>query len=171
MVPEDYVGGSFTVIDGVSQPYLAKLNSSKQVVTGYTPVLNGTVNAMVLAGTNTLFIGGTFTQTNGATRQYISAVSTTGAGANKPFSTTNTNSYVYELATDATSIFAGGVFTSTNSTTRNRLAKFDLSGNLDASWNPDANSTVNQLVFNGSNIYAGGAFTTIGVSKFLAKLR
>jgi hypothetical protein len=76
-----FVGGSFTQINGVNQPYLAKLNSSKEVVTNYNPVLNGAVYDLLMQGT-TLYIAGNFTQVNGATRQYISAVSTTGSGGN-----------------------------------------------------------------------------------------
>jgi hypothetical protein len=145
-----YVCGTFTQIDGISQPYLAKLNSSKQVVTGYTPVINSYVYTMLIQGT-TLYIGGAFTQTNGATRQYISAISTTGSGGNKTWSTTNTNNAVYALASDGTSIFAGGDFTSTSGSTRNRAAKFDLNGNLDGTWDPNMNSTVKALVVSGSS--------------------
>ena len=64
----------------------------------------------------------------------------------------------YSLASDGTSIYAGGLFTLVNNvTTRDRLAKFDLNGNLDASWNPDANSTVEQVTIAGTNVTLVGA--------------
>lgn len=156
-----YVGGSFTQIGGINRAYIAKLNSSFQVITGWTPSLNGEVRSMILSGT-TLYIGGAFTTTNGVSRPYISALNTSNPGSNKTWNS-SLSYIVHTLAFDGTSIYAGGEFTTVNGgTTRNRLAKFTASGNLDASWNPNANSTVEQLIISGTNIIAGGSFTTIG---------
>ena len=169
-----YVGGAFTTIGGVNQAYIAKLNSSFQVITGWAPQVNSYVRSIVLQGT-TVYIGGLFTQTNAVSRLYISALSTTNPGSNKTWNST-LNSYVYSLVTDGTSIYAGGLFTQVNgSTARNLLAKFNLNGNLDATWNPNAaggGGTVEQLAFSGTNILAGGSFTSVGgtTRNYLAKL-
>ncbi|QEC66863.1 T9SS type A sorting domain-containing protein [Panacibacter ginsenosidivorans] len=169
-----YVGGSFTTIGGVNQAYVAKLNSSFQVLTGWAPAVNNQVRTMVLSGT-TLYIGGLFSTTNAVSRPYISALSTANPGSNKTWNS-SLNSYTYSLVTDGTSIYAGGIFTLVNgSTTRNLLAKFDLSGNLNATWNPNATGgggSVEKLAISGTNILAGGSFTTIGgvARNYLAKL-
>lgn len=169
-----FVAGGFTTIGGINQPYIAKLNSSFAVITGWAPAVNGQVNTMVLSGT-TLIIGGRFTTTNAVSRPYISALNTTGTGANKVWNS-SMNSYVYTLATDGTDVYAGGIFTLVNGvTTRNRLAKFDLSGNLNATWDPNASGgggSVEEIAISGSNILAGGSFTTMGgISRnYLAKL-
>jgi hypothetical protein len=172
-----YVGGAFTQINGVAQSYVAKLNSSFQVVTGWAPVITGEVRSIALDKvSNTVYIGGTFSSTNGVTRTYISALNTTNGG-NKAFGSSFDN-YVYTLLWDSANakLYAGGAFTTVNgSTTRNRLAKFDGSGNLDATWNPSATGgggTVERLVLSGSNILAGGSFTAIGATtrNYLAKL-
>src|SRR4029079_6705572 len=51
----------------------------------------------------------------------------------------------------------------------------DLSGNLDATWNPNATGgggSVEKLALSGTSILAGGSFTTIGgvARNYLAKL-
>lgn len=171
-----YVGGSFTQIGGVNQSYIAKLNSAFQVVTAWAPVVNSYVRSMVLSGT-TLYIGGSFTTTNSVSRPYISALNTANPGNNKTWNS-SLNYTVLTLALDTanSTIYAGGQFSLVNgTTTRNLLAKFDLTGNLDATWNPNASGgggTVEKLAVTGTNILAGGSFTSIGgISRnYLAKL-
>jgi hypothetical protein len=60
-------------------------------------------------------------------------------------------------------------------TTRNLLAKFNLTGALDATWNPNASGgggSVEKLAVTSTNVLAGGSFTFIGgISRnYLAKL-
>lgn len=171
-----YVGGSFTQIGGFNQAYIAKLNSSFQVITAWAPVVNSYVRSMVISGT-TLVIGGSFTTTNAASRPYISALNTVNPGNNKTWNS-SLNYTVNTLALDTTNstIYAGGQFSLVNgTTTRNLLAKFTLTGTLDASWDPNAaggGGSVEKLAITGTNVLAGGSFTTIkGVSRtYLAKL-
>jgi hypothetical protein len=172
-----YVGGAFTHINGVAQAYVAKLNSSFQVITGWAPVVAGEVRSIVLDKvSNTVYIGGLFNSTNSVARTYISALNTTN-GLNKTFNS-SFNNYVYTLVWDSAnaSLYAGGAFTTVNgSTTRNCLAKFDGTGHLDATWNPSATGgggTVERLAISGSNILAAGSFTAIGgtTRNYLAKL-
>lgn len=57
----------------------------------------------------------------------------------------------------------GGTFTSVRGSTRNRIAKVDTSGNLDASFNPNANAAVHEVIYTSTEqIMAVGEFTTIG---------
>ena len=169
-----YVGGSFTVIGGVTQPYIAKLNSSFQVVTGWTPQVNNAVRSVIVSG-STVYIGGLFSITNTVSRLYISALNTSSPGANKTWNS-SLNSYVYSLVSDGTNIYAGGLFTMVNGVTaRGCLAKFNLSGTLDNTWNPNASGgggSVEQLAISGNSILAGGSFTTVGgtARNYLAKL-
>lgn len=170
-----YVGGEFSVIGGVNQPYIAKLNSNFDVITGWAPPVNYVVRSILVVGT-TVYIGGLFSQTNGVARTSVSALNTANPGSNKTWnSSMNSGGYVYTLVTDGTSIYAGGTFTQVNGSTRNLLAKFDLNGNLDASWNPNASGgggSVEQLAISGTNVLAAGSFTTVGGNSrnYLAKL-
>lgn len=171
-----YVGGSFTQIGGVNQAYVAKLNPSFQVIAGWAPVVNSYVHAMALSGT-TLYIGGQFTSTNAVPRQYISALNTVSPGNNKTWNS-SLNYHVYALALDSanSALYAGGRFSLVNgATTRNLLAKFNLTGGLDATWNPNAaggGGSVEKLIVTGTNVLAGGSFTSIGgvARNYLAKL-
>lgn len=169
-----YVGGSFTTIGGVNQAYLAKLNSSMQVVTAWAPQVNNAVYSIIVNG-STVYLGGAFTTTNAVSRSYISALSTANPGSNKTWNSTLNNT-VETLVSDGTNIYAGGYFTTVNgSTSRGLLAKFNASGTLDATWNPNASGgggDVKQLAISGTSIIAGGSFTTIGgtARNYLARL-
>jgi hypothetical protein len=60
-----YVGGSFTTVNGVSEPGLVQLSvapgqpTDGQVVPGFAAPLSGTVHALALGG-NSLYVGGNF---------------------------------------------------------------------------------------------------------------
>ena len=60
-----YVGGSFTTVNGVSEPGLVQLSvtpgqpTDGQVVPGFAAPLSGTVHALALGG-NALYVGGNF---------------------------------------------------------------------------------------------------------------
>ena len=60
-----YVGGSFTTVNGVSEPGLVQLSvtpgqpTDGQVVSGFAAPLSGTVHALALSGT-ALYVGGNF---------------------------------------------------------------------------------------------------------------
>jgi hypothetical protein len=60
-----YVGGSFTTVNGMSEPGLVQLSvtpglsTDGQVVSGFAAPLSGTVNTLALSG-NALYIGGSF---------------------------------------------------------------------------------------------------------------
>ena len=102
-----YVGGSFTIIGGVNQAYVAKLNSSFQVVTGWTPQVNYIVRSVIVSG-NTVYIGGFLLQQTLFPGPTFPHLSTANPGSNKTWNST-LNSYVYTLVTDGTSIYAGGI--------------------------------------------------------------
>ena len=60
-------------------------------------------------------------------------------------------------------LIVGGTFSSINGSVRNNLAKFDLGGNLDASWQPNPDDHVLALHAPGNGfVYVGGNFANIG---------
>jgi hypothetical protein len=63
--------------------------------------------------------------------------------------------------------YIGGYFTSiatsfSTTVTRNGIAHIISSGQLDMTWNPDADGAVLCLALSGSDLYVGGSFTSIG---------
>ncbi|MDX1908055.1 MAG: T9SS type A sorting domain-containing protein [Bacteroidia bacterium] len=159
-----YVGGSFTQIGGASAGRVAALDATTgQVLSGWItspPTANSTVEALALDGT-TLYIGGSFTDLNGQTRNRLAALdATTGALlALNP----GLNSTVYGLALDGNALYIGGSFSQIAGQSRSYLAALDkTTGTLIAGFNPMVNSTVYSLEVRGGQLYAGGSFTMAG---------
>jgi hypothetical protein len=170
-----YVGGSFTVIgtNGVTRNRLAAINTNATAeataeATTWNPNSNGEVNTLAVAGTSTVYVGGTFTTigTNNQTRHRIATIKTNAtATATAEAATWNPNAdaTVKALAISGSTVYAGGAFASIGATVRNRLAALNAS-NVPTSWNPNANNTVNALAVSGEIVYVGGIFTTIGTN-------
>jgi len=133
----------------------------------FTPnVLNGRVNAIVQVG-NTVVVGGAFDQVAEPggptlTRNNLFAFDAT-TGAISPDFTTSTSRHVFALATDGTDVFVGGEFGRIGGTDHLRVAKIDLSGHVQASFQAQvtAGSAVDDLAYANGRLYLGGAFTQV----------
>ncbi|WP_420120737.1 PKD domain-containing protein [Nakamurella sp.] len=133
-----------------------------------TAQINGVVWQQAIVG-NTVFAGGSF-----------SAARPAGAAPGTQL-VTRTNLMAYDIRTgvmtsfapnvngqvlavtaspDGSRIYIGGDFTQVDGVSRAGIAGFDTStGQLDTSFNPNANSTVRALVATDTTVYAGGSFT------------
>jgi hypothetical protein len=65
------MGGSFTVINGTTRTYFARLNADGTVDPGVSVVLNGPVYAIAREPGGLLWLGGAFTTVNGANSPYL----------------------------------------------------------------------------------------------------
>lgn len=132
--------------------------SDAQVVRGDFYVTDGTVRAMVRAG-SALYIGGDFTRVGPATGAGVPIDTVTGialSGFPKIVGT------VLAAAPDgAGGWYVGGDFGRVGDAPRSHLAHI-LSDNTVAPWNPDADGSVSSINVGGSTIYVAGAFTNIG---------
>jgi hypothetical protein len=132
--------------------------------TAFAPTLNGQVKTVAASPDGSrIYVGGTFTTVDGATRSRIAAFSTaTGALITtfKPIMSTQVNA----IAATNTTVYVGGVFTTANGVVRNRLAAFNAADGALTAWNPNADFNVNALVItpNGGLVIAGGAFQNVG---------
>ncbi len=159
-----YAGGSFTVVGGQTHAHLAQLDAQGGVGQ-WDAAVNGDVHAIVVRPINQLrnqlYLGGLFNSVLSTIRNHLAAVT------DDPFPqlaswNPNVNSYVNALSSSGSTIYAGGAFTSAGGITRNRLAAFDLSGNL-LSWSPNPNAEVLAVLATGNTVYVGGnGFTTLG---------
>jgi peptidoglycan hydrolase-like protein with peptidoglycan-binding domain len=159
------------VSNQVARNRIAAINSSG-VLTSFNPNVAGTVSALALYGTSTLFAGGSFTSVNTggtvATRNRLASFDlNTSTGTVTSFNPNMGNS-VLALAVDPTSslIYAGGTFTTGGGQSRSKLAGLDITTGTANSFNPSIqNGQVNALVLDGTaTLYAGGSFTFIGSS-------
>ncbi|MFO1487033.1 MAG: Calx-beta domain-containing protein [Verrucomicrobiota bacterium] len=137
---------------------------------------NDSVFALDLQADGSLLVGGDFTTANGVPRQRIARLKPDGT-LDTHFSTYLTtwgaNATVRSvLAQTDSRILIGGFFTNVNSTILRRIARLNLDGSLDSSFNPGsgANNPIYALgetfVTGQRRIVVGGAFTLFnGVSR------
>ena len=153
-----YAGGNFN--------YFGKIQNNGTAVstdTG-TPDFtyaqpNGAIIAAVPDGAGGWYIGGSFTQLGGLSRNYIARINSDGTVHDWNPNAGNT---VNTIAVAGSTVYAGGNFTSIGGQSRNRIAAIDATTGLVTAWNPNANGAVNTIIVAGSTVYAGGIFTSIG---------
>ncbi len=141
----------------------------------WNPNANNVVYALKVHE-NSVFLGGSFTNVGGSTRNRIAEVDNENGSVSafapsiSPSGTNRVSSMA--LSDDGTALYIGGQFSTVSpfgfGITRNNLAAFDLEfGNL-LPWNPNANNKVNSVFFkpaddnNGAQILVCGEFTSIG---------
>ncbi|HEY5913719.1 MAG TPA: hypothetical protein VJA21_24285 [Verrucomicrobiae bacterium] len=155
-----FLGGSFTVAGEFMRTNLVHIRSDRTVDPNWAPSASGGwVDALVLSG-GKLYLGGSFTNVNGATRNRAAAIDSA-SGALAEWNP-NLNGAVRTMVLDGTNIFLGGEFTTVNARPYSYLAAVDPSTGNARSWNPMANDFVQSLVISGGHLYAGGYFDTMG---------
>lgn len=179
-----YVGGNFKYVqksanstgsDRVEQSYLAAFNRDNgELITSFTPSLNGTVMSLAALPDGNIVAGGTFSTANGEPSRMV---------ALDPDSGNTVSSWWVEIENNTSSgvtirgmdiqgqwLYFGGSFTHIRggSRTGNMLysrnaARVSLSdGTPGTNWNPEFNGTVVDVDASedGDRFYAGGFFTT-----------
>jgi Domain of unknown function (DUF5122) beta-propeller len=159
-----YAGGDFTSIGGQSRSRIAALDASlgsAGLATGWNPVANSTVSALVVDGT-TVYVGGSFTTLGSLTRNHIGAIGT-GSSLATPWNP-NADDAVHALAVSGPTVYAGGMFLNVGGQSRKRIAALDATSGLATGWNPSVNSgyDISAFLLSGSTVYVGGSFSNIG---------
>jgi PKD repeat protein len=153
-----YVGGSFTLIDGVKSKLALISTTTGALVPGWkSPAINGAVNSLALLG-NQLFVGGLFTAVANTAQVGLAVLNAT-TGALTGYSTpTFTGHHNYgrfcnpasskcanagvgikamDISPDGTRLIAIGNFSSVSGSDRDQIALIDLgvsAATLDPSW-------------------------------------
>lgn len=178
-VPTYFVGGLFKGVNfsnsyGFSAHSIS--GSNAEYLTPYSP-LNANFSPStpihiqefaINSSTDIAYVGGTFLNFGGASRNYLSAFNTETAQPVAGFAPTitGTTPEVTTLVIISGIIYFGGVFTSVNSTGRTNAAAVNSSGTLQ-SWAPTFNNKIFKFIADGTIIYACGMFTTVnGNSRF-----
>ena len=177
------VGGNFFSIKGAPRTGLARLNPNGSLDTNFTSQvpLYSTVSSIVAQTNGKVMIAGGFASVNSVSRNRIARLNADGtldSGFNP--GTGITNSYgppeirSLVVQSDGKAII-GGEFTAVNGMSRNGIARLDLDGSLDVSFNPGTG--VNGRVFDvalqadGKVVFAGDFTTVNGVVRpYVARL-
>ena len=152
-----YIGGSFSIVGGVSAQRLAHILPDNSVDPNFVFTANSTVNTLHLDG-NDLYLGGSFTTINGAIASRVARINKSTGALDNSWSA-NPNSTVNAIRTTSDNVLIGGGFYEVNGNNKARyfavLSK--TNGELNQVISP--NSTVNTIETIGNNAYLGGSFS------------
>lgn len=164
------IGGDFTAARGTTRNRIARLNADGSLDT-FNPNANAQVYALALQPDGQVIVGGIFTSIGGATRNGIARVSATGA-LDTGFNVGGTIGVgggtpivrAASIQSDGKVIIAGQ-FTTVRGTARNRIARLNVDGTLDATFDASgvgADNTVFALALQpDGKVVIGGNFTTV----------
>ncbi len=157
------IGGEFTQIGALLRGRIARLNANGSLDATFNPIggANGNVHDLALQPDGKIVIGGNFTAVNGSNNQaYIGRLTDTGA-LDSGF-VQQANSPVESLRLQANGkIVIGGQFTSVGGEQRSGLARLDVDGAIDGTFQigSGANNKIwAVLIQTDGKIVAGGEF-------------
>src|SRR5471030_346351 len=168
------MGGYFTQLHpyggaATASNFIARLNHDGTVDTTFGANANGVVRAMALQADGKILVAGNFSAFQGTGsntlvgRSYIARLNTDGS-VDTSYNP-NVNGVVYAVAVDAAGrAVIGGTFTAVQAngaaaaTTRNHIARINVDGTVDTSFDPNADKTVLALAVqpNGQIVVGGG---------------
>ncbi|MEO5803620.1 MAG: protein kinase [Verrucomicrobiota bacterium] len=131
------IAGNFTKYHGVKKNRIARLDADGNLDESFKAGANGVIWPMARQSNGKILIGGDFNLVDGAKRNRIARLNSDGQidGSFNPG--TGANSWVYAIAVQTDErIIIGGDFTEFNGRPRNRIARLDMDGSLDATFNP-----------------------------------
>ena len=166
-----YIVGAFSNVNGFPYKYLARLTSAGALDNTFNPG-SGPDNPVHAAaetfvdGNRKVIIGGAFTVYNGIARRGIARVNDNGA-TDKAFDPgSGIDGTVYSIVVERDGrILIAGDFTSVDGVPRNSLARLNIDGSLDLSFDPKfaPDSAIRSIVVDfDDSILIGGVFNSVG---------
>ncbi len=175
------IGGAFTAIQPNGKGtanivgYAARLNSDGTFDSSFNPIANNTVYTIGVLPNGKVILGGLFTSLEPGsttatvyTRNELAVVNQSDGSIDTTWAT-SANSTVESLSVQGDGkVVVGGLFTTlqaqsdANPITRNHVARLNLDGTIDASFDPNANGTVQATYVNADGtVLIGGLFTQL----------
>ena len=160
------IGGDFTTYNGTARNHIARLHVDGTLDTSFDPGTgaNLTIRTTSIQSDGKILIGGTFTMFNGIAKSRIARLNVDGTIDTTFVQGTGASDGVYSIAIqNDDQIIIGGWFTSYNGTPRNKIARLNLDGTIDNTFNPGTGADLAVLttsILNEGQIIVGGAFTS-----------
>lgn len=172
-----YVGGRFTnarpagAAPGVNTVPRSNLLAydirTGELLNSWAPTTNGEVLYITASPDKSrIYIGGSFTQVNGQTRNRIAALNPTTGAVVAGFNP-NSNATVRTIVATNDTVYFGGLLTTVNQVTRARAAAVQASNGALLDWAPQAaGGSVHAMALSpdGASLVVGGSFTTMNGS-------
>jgi hypothetical protein len=164
-----YVSGFFSSIGGQARSNIARLSTSGSGAADadWNPSPNGSINAVEYdAGSERLYVGGTFTNITGVTRGRLARITASGSASADAW-TADADSDVQALRLDGDDLYVGGRFQFIAGSSRSgivRLSTDTMNGDVDGSWAPSAPFGVSSMALDGDQLYIAGSFITVNGS-------
>ena len=169
------VGGQFTTFNSVNRNYLTRLNTDGTLDTTFDPGSGADAPVYALAesgiqGSRRLYLGGGFNTFNGVTSPGLVRLFDNGTVDTAFSVAAGVNGPVYAVAVYATNtihagkVVIGGAFSAVNGVARANIARLNVDGSLDTTFNPGsgANADVRSVVLQpDGKVLMGGAFTDV----------
>lgn len=169
------VGGQFTSFNSVNRNNLTRLNTDGTLDTTFDPGSGADAPVYALAestvdGSRRLYVGGEFSTFNGVASSNLVRLLDNGTVDNTFTVVAGVNGPVYAVAVYATNtinagkVVIGGAFSAVNGVPRANIARLNVDGSLDPTFNPGsgANSEVRSVVLQpDGKVLIGGAFTSV----------
>jgi hypothetical protein len=163
-----YVGGSFSragaIVGGVVANGVAKWNGTawSALGTGTGNGVNGAVNALAVAGSGDLYVGGAFNQAGGIRVNFVTRWNGTNWSPLGTGTTAGLSDNVNTLAVASNGdVYAGGLFVQAGGVAASRIAKWN--GTVWSTLGTGTNYGVFSLAVGpGTKVYVGGVFDAVG---------
>ncbi|MGV9004471.1 T9SS type A sorting domain-containing protein [Flavobacterium sp.] len=134
------IGGDFESYNGTPRKYIARINTNGTLDPSFNPgsgPFNGSIYNTSIQNDGKIIIGGSFTSYDGISANSIARLNADGTRDVTFNSGTGANSYVSTISIQSDGkIIIGGTFTTYNGTARNGIARLNIDGSLDGTFNP-----------------------------------
>lgn len=167
-----YVGGIFDEIGGQARNGLAAIDVTTGALLPWDPNVASYFDgfspvATMVRNEDVIYLGGTFTQMSGQTRNGLAAIDANTGDLN-PWNPGTDNSTVSTLLLSGQTLYVGGAFGLIGGQPRRALAAVDLASGQATEWAPAltewdvVNPRVRALALVDSVLYVGGSFASVG---------
>jgi uncharacterized delta-60 repeat protein len=161
------IAGDFTTVNGLTRYRVARVDNDGTLDLNFQPpvVVTGAVFSVAVAPDGKVLIAGDFTVVNGTNRNRIARLNQDGSLDTGFDPGTGANAIIYAVAAQPDGkALIGGDFTTYNRTNRNRIARLNLDGSLDTSFEPGIgpNNTVFAVApLRDGKVLIGGSFSSV----------
>jgi uncharacterized delta-60 repeat protein len=172
------IGGSFTSYNGTAINRIARLNADGSLDNTFNPGsgTNNTLYSIALQPDGKIIIGGGFTSYNGTTRNSIARLNSDGTLDNTLNPGTGTNGFLRSISLQPDGkIVIGGWFSFYGGESINCIARLNVDGTLDNTFNPGAganNNVLSTALQSDGKIVIGGDFSSYNMTtqNYIARL-